>query len=40
MKTPKEIFAEAREDGYRAEVCRGWEAAWDVIRAYIGEKNE
>jgi hypothetical protein len=28
-------IAALREQGYRAEVCRGWEAAWDVIREYM-----
>jgi hypothetical protein len=28
-------IAALREQGYRAEVCRGWAAAWDVIREYM-----
>jgi hypothetical protein len=28
-------IAALREQGYRAEVCRGWAAAWDVIRDYL-----
>ena len=25
-----------REQGFRVEVCRGWEAAWAVLRDYLG----
>lgn len=25
-----------RTEGYRAEVCRGWEQAWAVLREYLG----
>lgn len=25
-----------REEGFRVEVCRGWEAAWAVLRDYLG----
>jgi hypothetical protein len=43
LKTPtgypsreqREWIAALREQGYRAEVCRGWAAAWDVIRDYL-----
>ncbi|MBW2621311.1 MAG: VRR-NUC domain-containing protein [Deltaproteobacteria bacterium] len=28
-----------RELGYRAEVCRGWVEAWDVICDYLGIKE-
>ena len=27
-------------EGYRAEVCRGWSAAWDVIVEYLGAEND
>lgn len=32
----KRWVADLRAEGYRAEVCRGWEAAWAVLREYIG----
>jgi hypothetical protein len=31
----REWIAALRAQGYRAEVCRGWAAAWDVIREYL-----
>lgn len=44
MKTKKGQTSEAQEwwieqltaQGYRAEVCKGYEAAWSVIKAYLG----
>jgi hypothetical protein len=43
LKTPtgypsreqREWIAALREQGYRAEVCRGWQAAWDVLMEYL-----
>lgn len=31
----REWIESLREQGWRAEVCRGAEAAWDVIRGYV-----
>ena len=31
----KQFIANVRRHGYRAEVCRGWEQAWAVIRDYL-----
>ncbi len=31
----KQWIADLRACGWRAEVCRGWESAWDVIRQYV-----
>ena len=31
----KDWIASLREQGWRAEVCRGAGAAWDVIRGYV-----
>lgn len=32
----KEWIEALRAEGYRAEVCRGWEKAWEVLRDYLG----
>jgi hypothetical protein len=32
----KDWIERLRDNGYRAEVCRGWEAAWTVICDYLG----
>ena len=34
-KEQKEWVERLRGQGYRAEVCRGWEQAWGVIREYL-----
>lgn len=31
----KDWIEHLREQGWRAEVCRGWEQAWSVIREYV-----
>ena len=31
----KQWIADLRACGWRAEVCRGWESAWNVIRQYV-----
>ena len=36
-KAQKEWIAQLREQGYRAEVCKGWEAASRVLLEYLGE---
>ncbi len=36
-KDQKEEISELRADGYRAEVCKGWESAKDVLIDYLGE---
>ena len=36
-KEQKEWIAQLREQGYRAEVCKGWEAASRVLLEYLGE---
>lgn len=28
-------IADLRACGWQAEICRGWEAAWDVLRCYL-----
>jgi len=35
-KEQKQWIADLRSHGWRAEVCRGWEQAWDVVRNYVG----
>lgn len=35
-KGQKATIEQLREQGYRAEVCLGWEAARDVIEEYLG----
>lgn len=32
----REWVERLRANGYRAEVCRGWEQAWSVISDYLG----
>lgn len=32
----KQWLADLRHAGWRAEVCKGWESAWAVIREYVG----
>lgn len=32
----KDWIAALRANGYRAEVCRGWEQAWRVLSEYLG----
>ena len=42
-KEQKQWIADLREQGWRAEVCRGWVQAWGVIREYLsigGAGNE
>ena len=34
-KEQKQWIADLREQGWRAEVCRGWEQAWGVVRDYL-----
>ncbi len=34
----KDFLQALRANGYRAEVCRGWEQAWKVIAEYVGIK--
>lgn len=34
-KEQKQWVERLREQGYRAEVCRGWVQAWRVIREYL-----
>lgn len=31
----RQWVADLRAEGYRAEVCRGWESAWAVLREYL-----
>jgi len=31
----KNWIEDLRAEGYRAEVCRGWEQAWAVLREYL-----
>lgn len=31
----REWLAELARQGWRAELCRGWEQAWDVLRDYL-----
>ncbi|NID14356.1 VRR-NUC domain-containing protein [Luteibacter yeojuensis] len=31
----REWIAHLREQGWRAEVCKGWEQAWAVLRDYL-----
>jgi len=42
-KEQKQWIADLREQGWRAEVCRGWEQAWRVLSEYLdlgGQGNE
>jgi hypothetical protein len=32
----KDWIEALRAHGWRAEVCRGWQAAWDVLNDYMG----
>ena len=32
----KQWIEDLRAEGYRCEVCRGWERAWEVLREYLG----
>jgi hypothetical protein len=32
----REFIQAVRDNGYRAEVCRGWREAWAVLRDYLG----
>lgn len=32
----KDWIAALRKHGWQAEVCRGWEAAWNVLKGYVG----
>lgn len=34
-KEQKQWIADLRSHGWRAEVCRGWEQAWGVVREYL-----
>ena len=34
-KEQKQWIADLRAHGWRAEVCRGWEQAWNVVREYL-----
>lgn len=34
-KEQKQWIADLRAAGWKAEVCRGWEQAWSVIRSYV-----
>jgi hypothetical protein len=34
----KKWIADLRAAGWKAEVCRGWSLAWDVIRQYVEAK--
>lgn len=34
----KQWIENLRDEGWKAEVCRGWEKAWDVIREYVEVK--
>ncbi|GAB2619995.1 VRR-NUC domain-containing protein [Novilysobacter erysipheiresistens] len=34
-KEQKQWIADLRAAGWKAEVCRGWEQAWGVIRQYV-----
>lgn len=41
-KEQKQWIADLRSAGWRAEVCRGWDDAWRVVREYLdieGESN-
>jgi hypothetical protein len=31
----RDFIAFVREQGYRAEVCKGWQQAWDAVRDYL-----
>jgi hypothetical protein len=31
----QQMIDRLRSVGYRAEICHGWEAAWDVIEEYL-----
>jgi hypothetical protein len=33
----KQWIADLREQGWRAEICRGWEASWAVLADYLGK---
>lgn len=39
-KEQKEWIAALREQGWRAEVCRGGDKAWDVVRDYLSGGSE
>lgn len=39
-KEQKAFIAAVRAHGYRAEVCRGWEQAWGVIRDYLAADGQ
>lgn len=32
----KDFLADMRSEGYRAEVAKGWEQAWAIVRDYLG----
>ncbi|KAF1045629.1 VRR-NUC domain-containing protein [Xylophilus sp.] len=34
-KEQRDFIAHLRSQGWRAEVCRGWEQAWAVLRDYL-----
>lgn len=34
-KEQKQWLAALRAQGYRAEICKGWEAAWSLINEYL-----
>ena len=36
----RQFIANVRRHGYRAEVCRGWEQAWAVIRDYLAADGQ
>lgn len=36
----RDWIASLRREGWRAEVCRGWSAAWDVLREYLGDDRD
>jgi len=31
----KQWIEALRAEGWKVEVCRGWEAAWDVVKGYV-----
>ncbi len=35
-KEQKQWIEDLRAQGWRAEVCRGWQEAWDVIHEHVG----
>lgn len=39
-KEQKRWIEDLRAAGWRAEVCRGWEQAWGVIRAHVEAMTE